>query len=345
MTDLSTGTVLAIISFFCFVGFMALILSIILYRRQPTPPNDAYLTQLKRPSLAKGDPSSSPASDWTEFDRQQLARPVHSGSEASIPTRIGDWLNNIIPPKFSLTPSPAKKKSVLPADVSKRLEGAMLDAHNHLEDVNYGKIVPNFFVVEVSPENYKQNYQPIEQQTCVQWQQRLLNALSTANGRQGRKAFRFGGAVEVNVRSVADLSEQEVRILSQIRNDGIGEGKSQVAYLEQIPDGRHWSVKMGINTLGRSRQTNIYLDFPIIQERRLISKHHAYIRAENDSFYIFDGAPDGKNSRSGTFVNSQSVTESGHELSDGNVIILAALDRECPRPDTPGVAGFIFHTK
>lgn len=344
MTDLSTGAVLAI-SFFCVIGIGALILGIILYRRQSTPPNDLYLTQVKRPFPADTDPASSPSSYSAKQPQPELARAVHGRSETSIPSQIGNWFNTVIPPQFSLKPSSTKKKSVLPADVSKRLKSAMLDAHNHLEDVNYGKIVPNFFVVEVSPENYAQNYQPIEQQACAQWQQRLLNALSTANSRQGRKAFRFGGAVEVNVRSVADLSEQEVRILSQIRSDGTDEEKSQIAYLEQIPDGRHWSLKMGINTLGRSSQSNISLDSPIIQERGLISNNHAYIRAENDSFTIFDGALGGKNSRSGTFVNSQSVSESGQKLSDGNVIILAALDREHPRPDTLGAAGFIFHTK
>lgn len=343
--NISTGLVLAITGFFCFVGFMMIILGITLHRRQSTPGNKDYVTEVKRPSSADSDPVVTPAPVWPEPAEQQVAGSVHRGSGEMMPSEIGNFFHNIIPAQLSPNLLPARNEPILPADVSKRLEAALLNSRNHLEDANYGKIVPNFFVVEVSPENYEQNYEPIEQQATEQWHERLLNTLNTANGRQGRKVFRFGGPVKVNVRPVSDLSEKEVRILSQIRSEDSGAGKIQVAYLERLPDGRRWPIKSGINTLGRSSRNNIYLDSPVIQERRLISNDHAFIRAENGRFYIFDGGPEGRRSRNGTFVNGRGVSESGYKLSDGDVIILAALDINHPRPDTPGSAGFIFHAE
>jgi hypothetical protein len=262
-----------------------------------------------------------------------------------VPTEVGNFLHQIIPAQLSPNLLPARKEPILPADVSRKLEAAMLNGQNHLEDANYGKIVPNFFVVEVSPENYEHNYEPIERQACEQWQERLLNALNTANGRQGRKVFRFGGPVKVNVRPVSDLTEKEVRILSQVRSEEAAAGKNQAAYLERLPDGRRWTIRAGTTTLGRSPRNDIFLDSPAVQEQRLISNEHAYIQAENGRFYIFDGGPGGRPSRNGTFVNGRGISESGYKLSDGDVVILAALDSNYPRPDTPGAAGFIFHAE
>jgi pSer/pThr/pTyr-binding forkhead associated (FHA) protein len=104
-------------------------------------------------------------------------------------------------------------------------------------------------------------------------------------------------------------------------------------------------LKEGITTLGRSASSNIYLDSPVIQEKRLISNQHAYISAKRGHFYLFDGSPNGKPSQNNTFANGYPVTESGHKLSDGDVIILAALDYNNPRPDLPGAVGFIFHAE
>jgi hypothetical protein len=345
MFNIPTGVILAIIAFFCFVGLVMIILGISLYRRQSSPKNRNYVTQVRRPEYeGPGRADGRAYSEQPEPENQPFVGSVQRSSGPMVPTEIGNLFNNIVPPQLSPNILQSKEP-ILPADVSKKLEAAMLNGRNHLEDVNYGKIVPNFFVVEVSPDNYQQNYEPIERQACEQWQQRLLNAINTANSRQGRKVFRFGGPVKVNVRPVPDLNEKEVRILSQIRSEAVGDGQSQTAYLERLPDGRRWYVQSGTTTLGRSSRSDIYLDSPTIQERRLISNQHAYIRADNGRFYIYDGTIDGKRSRNGTFVNGRGVTDSGYKLSDGDVVILAALDYDHPRPDYPGSVGFIFHTE
>lgn len=336
MIDKTSSLILAITCFFCLIGLGMVALGIYLHRRQPSEKKRDYVTEVQRPDDLNFKPQSG--QDRPGPGYQPISGAVHKQTGDIVPTEIGNLLN-----KFPANLS-GGREPILPADVNKKLETAMLNGRNHLEDVNYGKIVPNFYVIEVSPDNYEKNYEPIERQACEQWQQRLLKALNTANSRQGRKNFRFGGPVKVNVRPVSDLSDKEVRILSQIRNEALADDTSQAAYLEGLPGGKRWPVSEGVNSVGRSPRSHIYLDTPDIQANLLISNEHAYIKAENGRYYIFDGNSAGKRSRNGTFVNGRRVTESGYKLSNGDVIILASLDPDHPRPDTPGSAGFIFHT-
>ena len=47
----------------------------------------------------------------------------------------------------------------------------------------------------------------------------------------------------------------------------------------------------------------------------------------------------------GTFVNERRIGPEGWRLRDGDVIILAALDPDRPRTDTPGVVTLIFRRR
>jgi hypothetical protein len=110
-------------------------------------------------------------------------------------------------------------RSLLPAEAGEGLREAMLARNNQLEDVNYTRVVPNRFIVEVSPSNFSQHYGPIAGQVIKQWSDRLLEALMTANSRQGRRAFRFGGRLRIEIRPAGNLHENEARILSRIEPD------------------------------------------------------------------------------------------------------------------------------
>jgi hypothetical protein len=238
------------------------------------------------------------------------------------------------------------RKPVQPADVNRYLERAMLDRNNMLEDVDYGKIVPNDFIVTLNAENFERHYRPIEQQVTSQWQERLLEMLNTANGRMGRKEYKFAGPVRVSVRPQDGLGPGEVRIASRINPTTAGAGSAHAQPCLQLePNGPRWPLREGVLTIGRSRQNDIYLDDPVIQEKRLISSRHAYLVVEGNQISFFDGAPSGKPSTNGTYVNGRRITTAGQELRDGDTVILAALDPDHPRPDTPGVATFAFHEK
>lgn len=232
---------------------------------------------------------------------------------------------------------------IRPADVNRELQAVMFARENLLEDANYGKIVPNDFIVELNADNYERHYRPIEAEVCRQWQDKLLDALNTANSRRGRKEYRFSGPVRVRIQPVANLPEDEVRIHSRVRTGSDRPGPStRPACLELLPDGRSFTLRSGMITLGRDPGCDIFVDRPDVQEKRLVSSQHAYIVCERDTCRLYDGSPEGRPSINGTYVNGQPVQPNGTVLRDGDLIVLAALDPQNPRPDRPGVAGFVF---
>ncbi len=298
---------------------------------------------------------------------------------------------------------PFLNRPMLPAEAGDGLRDAMLARENHVEDVNYTKVVPNRYVVEVSQANYDRHYRPIESQVLKQWTDRLLRELITANSRRGRKEFRLGGRLRIEIRPAQALRDNEARILSRIEPDivasqsqvevpasarprvpapytpppasrpnphefrqgagpqrpiappntnqvppGTGprqaapQGNIRAAFIELVPSGRRWSLYSGVNTIGRSDASQIFLDLPLIQEKRLVSGQHAYIVFENGTCTLFDGAPDGRPSANGTYVNLRRVPPGGYRLQNGDAIVLAAVDPLYPRSDTPGAATFYF---
>ena len=290
---------------------------------------------------------------------------------------------------------PWVNQPIRPAEVSSGLRDAMLARENMLEDVNYQKVVPNRFVVEVSEDNYNRQFRPIEPQIVTQWRDHLLEELLTANSRQGRKEFRFGGRLRFEVRPAPDLKDSEARILSKVEPDvepprpqvdvpasarprvpaprspsrpsapphrdparsvapmAAGAGQATVpggpvqpdivsAFLELLPTGQRWALYPGFNTIGRSDSCQVYLDMPVVQEKRLVSGQHAFIVMERGECTLFDGAPDGRPSANGTYVNLRRVPPGGYRLQNGDAIVLAAIDPLYPRSDTPGVVTFYF---
>jgi hypothetical protein len=248
--------------------------------------------------------------------------------------------------KFSLLARPLR-----PADVGGTLRDVMLDRDNCVEDVNYQKVVPNQYVIEVSRRNYQRQYQPIQDNILQQWTDRLMEELFTANSRRGRKEFRFGGRLDVQVKPADDLRDYEARILCRIDNSAVNspappkqktQGAVSSAFLELVPTGQRWTLYPGINTIGRNEICQVYLDMPIVQEKRLVSGVHAYILIDRGSCTLFDGSPDGRPSANGTYVNLRRILPGGYQLKNGDAILLAALDPGAPRPDTPGVVTFYF---
>jgi predicted component of type VI protein secretion system len=115
------------------------------------------------------------------------------------------------------------------------------------------------------------------------------------------------------------------------------------ACLEVLPGGQRWALHPGVVTIGRGSGCDISLDAPVIKEKKLVSNLHAHLNCQGESYRLFDGAPDGKPSRNGTYVNLRRLPQGGVELKDGDLILLAALDPEHPDPDGPGVASLCFH--
>lgn len=257
-----------------------------------------------------------------------------------------------------------RQVGVRPADVSKQLKAVLLNRRNHLEDARYGKVAPNVYAVVVNQQQYTAHFEPIAADLCEQWRQQLLQDLNTANSRQGRKQYRFGGPVQVQLRSDAGLPTDEIRIEAQVQREpqaarpeagpaaeaqkpptGATMAVQSAGYGWLLVEGAAYPLKAGRNILGRSRSCDITVSSEEVAERRLVSGQHAYIECAGGTCRIFDGTPDGKPSLNGTFVNGRPVAQGGQLLRDGDEIILAALDRARPRADTPGVAVLLFHNK
>jgi hypothetical protein len=263
-----------------------------------------------------------------------------------------------------------RRAPIRPAEVGRRLEKVMLARENMLEDANYRLVVPNDYVVAVNPALYDQGYRPIEAQLCDQWQARLLDRLVTANSRIGEKKYRFGGPVRVRIEPAAGLAATQVEVRGQI-GPGAASSSSKpaappAAYpapvasrsgpdagatrqmarrscLALLPAGPRYPLPQGVWTIGRDAACDLHLDQPEVQQRRLISAQHAYVRHQGGTCRLYDGTPAGRRSANGTYVNGRPLGTEGRLLQDGDVIVLGATDPAQPRPDVAGTAGFIFY--
>ncbi len=257
-------------------------------------------------------------------------------------------------------------RALLPADVGNELCTVMLNRENLLEDVHYQKVAPNRFIVEVSAENYTRSFHPLESRILQQWQIKLLEHLSTANSRLGRKEYVLSGKVEIQIRPSNELKDTQTRIYSQIQPDQFEPSVQKPkrgremnkplgtvppaqplvqplqACLEMLPGRQRQPIYPGMMTLGRQDTCDIFLNQPEVQERRLISGQHAYLHSSAEQVILFDGAPNGRPSLNGTYVNQQRVGSTGVVLKDGDIITLAALNPTDVRTDTPGVVSFRF---
>jgi len=249
------------------------------------------------------------------------------------------WQTRLLKPKPGLFAQPLR-----PADIVESLCEITLARRYVVEDVDYHKIVPNRFVIEIPEENYQRNYRLIERQICQQWRERLLNHLTNANSRQGRQEFRFAGPVSVEIRAMSDLDADQARILFRLESGSPHTPAPTIlpACLE-TPNGAHrWSLHEGIVTLGREANNDIFLDMSAVQEKKLVSGQHAYLRCARGEFRLFDGAPRGQASTNGTYVNFRRVPPAGVSLREGDVILLAAINPNAPNLETPGVAVLRF---
>jgi hypothetical protein len=250
------------------------------------------------------------------------------------------WQVRLIKPRTGLL-----AQSLRAAELGDLLCEVMLARDNLIEDAQYGKIVPNQFVVELPPDEYARSYAPIETQLGLQWREQLLNHLTTTNSRQGRREYRFGGQVDVALRAAADLGIGQARIRSRMAPDASPAEPPAgplPACLEILPDGRRWPLRTGLVTIGRDPGSDIVLDDPKVQELRLVSSQHAHLRCGPGVYRLFDGSPDGAPSVNGTYINRAPVPRDGQLLQDGDILILASLHSTTPLLNTPGVVGLRF---
>lgn len=257
-----------------------------------------------------------------------------------VPARIDAALQDQVRQPFIFR----HKGPILPADVNKHLEKAMLARQHLIEGADYTKVVPNEYVVELNPDNLRRNFEPIANAVIEDWRERLLQILHTSNERWGRREYQFGGPVSIRLAPTPDLAAAEIRIRCRVNPEPARAKAPDTACLGLVDGSRVWLLDQDLVTIGRERGNNIHLDMPVVQQARLVSSQHAYITFRNGHYSLHDGSPDGKPSINGTFVNNRRVGQEEQRLHDGDMITLAALDAARPGTDTPGTVSFFFHS-
>jgi hypothetical protein len=258
-----------------------------------------------------------------------------------------NWQTNWVKPSFL-----SNKQSISPAEIGDALCKIIMSKGNVLEDANYNKILPNSFVIELSQDNFQKHYEPLKQSLIQQWRERLVEYLMTTNSRLGRKEYRFGGQLYIELHPASDITNSQARVLCRVEPNVDPEGQqpspqtklpgSETGYLQLVNGDRRWSLFSGDNTIGRDANCDIFLDVPVIQQKRLVSGQHARIYVDRGHHILYDGSLLGKPSANGTFVNSQRIPDHGLPLQNGDIIILGALHPQRPTMDAPGVAVLRF---
>jgi hypothetical protein len=260
-----------------------------------------------------------------------------------------NWKTNWVKPGFL-----SNKQTISPAEIGDGLCKIVMAKGNVLEDANYNKILPNSFVVELSQDTFQKHYEPLRQSLVQQWREKLVDYLMTTNSRLGRKEYRFGGQLHIELRPADDIIDNRARVLCRVEPNVEIEGPKsletriqgkETAYLELVNGDRRWPLFPGNNTIGRDASCDIFLDVPVIQAKRLVSGQHARIYVDRDQHILYDGSLLGKPSANGTYVNSQRIPDYGLPLQNGDIIILGALHPQRPTMDAPGVAVLRFQNK
>ena len=210
------------------------------------------------------------------------------------------------------------KDPIRPADLSHRLRDIMFSKNSQIEDADYHKVVPNRFLIELNPDNFAKNFQPIQSRVVAQWREKLLDDLEKANARQGRREYNFAGRVEIEIRPTGGLAPNQARIHYQVGWMRPQAGSQPLppdlllpAWLELVPGGKRWRLHRGIVTIGREPGVDVLLEGAEIQARRLVSAQHAYIVCDEQKMVLRDGSPGGRPSTNGTFVNLKRIGPEG----------------------------------
>jgi hypothetical protein len=241
---------------------------------------------------------------------------------------------------------PRHVEPVRPPLVTEALKKAMLAPENILEDAMYAKIVPNDYLVELNDQIFERFFAPLERDLIEQWSQVLVTHLNDTAIRLQPQRYRAGGPVRIRLQPAppSELAEDRFRIHAWVRPDVAPAAlATRRARLELLGGTQQWPLRDGVTTIGRDPDCDVHLDLPIVHEKPLISGRQAHILGSEKGFTVLDGAPGGRASRNGTYVNGRRVRPGGVPLQDGDHIILAALDPNDPRPDTEGVVTLIFH--
>jgi len=183
----------------------------------------------------------------------------------------------------------AFKSGLRPVELGRRLVREMDD--NRSIDVRGRQVVPNHFVVQLSPEDMDR---------FAEIRHTLERELAEAAREHARdEAYAFVGSVEVEIEVDSDLRTGSFHIDARLREGGAGMGSLV------LPSGDRITLGEDIVSIGRRPESTIVLGDPNV------SRNHAEVRPHGNGFVLAD-----LGSTNGTRVNGARIQQ--HLLSDGD---------------------------
>lgn len=184
--------------------------------------------------------------------------------------------------------------SIRPIEIGRRLLREMDDERT--VDVRGERVVPNYFVVLLSPE---------DQESFADIQDALQIELVEAVREYAREEnYHFMGPVDVEIRIDDDLKQGRFGIASQTVASEAGTRSGWIV----MPSGDRIELVEDNNLVGR------LTDCAVIITDSNTSRHHARITRSGTGFVVAD-----LGSTNGTFVNGERVS-ADHRLGDGDEI-------------------------
>ncbi len=191
------------------------------------------------------------------------------------------------------------RHSIRPIELGRRLIREM-DDHRSV-DVKGQRIVPNDFVVLLSPDDHTE-FADIEEALVTE----LVEACREYAREEG---YHFMGPVGVELRVDNQLRAGRFGIVSQLRQAEAGARPGTIV----MPSGDRIALVEHEHLIGRLG------DCTVVISDGNTSRHHARITRSGSGFVIAD-----LNSTNGTFVNGERVL-ADHRLADGDIITVGSV--------------------
>ncbi len=191
------------------------------------------------------------------------------------------------------------RNSIRPIELGRRLIREM-DDHRSV-DVKGQRIVPNDFVVLLSPDDHA-GFADIEDALRTE----LVEACREYAREEG---YHFMGPVTVELRVDNSLKPGRFGISSSLKQSEAGKRPGTIV----MPSGDRIELSDGRNVIGR------LADCAVIVSDSNVSRRHAQIHRAGSGFVIND-----LGSTNGTFVNGERLI-ADHRVADGDIITVGAV--------------------
>lgn len=282
--------------------------------------------------------SARQRSTWRQVWRRLWRRVT--GAPDALEHRLAD-----IDEQMTAQIAPEPRRALREEVIKRALENAMA---RNLRRLPQGiKVAPNRFLLSLNRDDFNVSVGKALQSRFEEGWEVHLAQLAEA------REYELQGSIQVvcQARNRDILAPGKVQVEAKIcQNSGERARRSRqqrtprasaVLHIHQENQTRSASISDDLISLGRGTENDIVL-VTRPGDHCFISRHHATLRREVDSYRIFDGSPAGRPSRTGVRVNGRLVGDGGHLLQSGDRIILGPVLHHNPDRPRQGSALILY---